>query len=579
MTPRPNYLAQQRERDVAGYTQIIQIWSLLLGCAAILSALYVTFHSLIRFPFEDQWSILAELGTLHGWYPLSLLWALHNEHRTPFAKLLETADLYWFHGRNTSLYLEIYALQAINLAAWVWTLRRIAQWPGWLVGTGAGLAAFALFWVSQHQSFNPLGVGILPATAFGFFAVLFLVLAALNRKHAVYWLLASAASAFVTEGTLASGILLWPLLVILGLRFRVRLWLVALLAVIGALATYAYVSGFHSPAQAAPPLESIRHPAVVTEYLLIYFGNAWASVNETVRKVLAALGVLLAAGCYAREFLRPALRTFSLLMLTLCMFCLGTGVLTALGRINLGLQQATQSRYQSSVLLFWLCLALYALDSAMRHGLRTALLASSGILLLTMTTLTSFSPSLEASEQDAGRMNAGALPIFADVKDDAEIFNNLIVDARLVFQERSMLRAIPAAFYVDPRYLRLGRKLDSTFSVASENRCFGALDVSRRVTDSGFPGWQLSGWAWDHQSMRPVEGITAVTEGAIINGAGVSDMLRPDVRTVHIEVSNPNVGWRMYVRGKADLPAIRVYGIVDDGKTVCLVKPVPAAPK
>jgi len=76
-----------------------------------------------------------------------------------------------------------------------------------------------------------------------------------------------------------------------------------------------------------------------------------------------------------------------------------------------------------------------------------------------------------------------------------------------------------------------------------------------------------------------VEGITAVTEGAIINGAGVSDMLRPDVRTVHIEVSNPNVGWRMYVRGKADLPAIRVYGIVDDGKTVCLVKPVPAAPK
>ncbi len=552
-----------------------------MGCAAIVSALYVTFHSLIRFPFEDQWSILVELGSNRGWYTIPLLWALHNEHRTPFAKLMETADLYWFHGRNTSLYVEIYALQAVNLFAWVWALRRIARWPKWLVGTGAGLAAFALFWASQHQSFNPLGVGILPATAFGFFAVLFLVLAALNRKRALYWLLASAAAAFVAEGTMASGILLWPLLAILALGLRVRLLLVVLFAAVGALATYAYVAGFHSPPEAASPMESIRHPGVVTEYLLIYLGNPWTSVNETVRKVLAALAIVTAAVCYAREFVRPASRTFSLFMLTLCMFCLGTGLLTALGRINLGLQQATQSRYQSSVLLFWLCLALYGLDNAMRHRLRTALMASCAILLLTMTTLTAFSPALDASEQEAERVNAGALPIYADVKDDAEIYNNLIVDARQVFQERPLLRAIPAAFYVDPRYLRLGRKLAATFTVAPANRCFGALDVSRRVADPDFPGWQLSGWAWDHQSMRPVEGITAVT-GAVtgemaINGAGVSSLLRPDVHTVHTEVSDSHVGWRMYVRGAADVTAIRVYGIVDDGKTVCLVKPVPAA--
>ncbi len=569
-------MAEQRARDVAGYTELIKFWSLLLGCVSIVAALYVTFHSLIRFPFEDQWSILAELDSVQGWYTIPLLWALHNEHRTPFAKLLETADLYWFHGRNTSLYLEIYALQAINLAVWMWTLRRVAQWPGWLVGTGTGLAAFALFWVSQHQSFNPLGVGILPATGFAFFSFLFLVLAGLHRKRSLYWLIAAIAAAFISEGTLASGILLWPLLVILALRLRIRLWMVALLVVIGALATYAYLAGFHSPPHTAKPLESIRHPGLVTEYLLVYFGNPWAAVNETVRNALAAVAIVLAIGCYAIEVVRPTAKTFGIFMLTVCMFCLGAGLLTALGRINFGVLQATSSRYHSSVLLFWLCLALYGLDGAVRHA-RTVIFASAAILLLVTSTLTSFSQSLEAARQDAGRVNAGGLPIYADVKDDAEIANNLITDANLVFLERPKLLAIPAAFYADARYQRLGRQLSSTFAIAAENRCMGDVNVSRRVPDPHFPGWQLSGWAWDRQSMRPVHDITAVTDGSTIGGAGLTDMARPDIHTVHNEVSDPNVGWRMYVRGGADLPAIRVYGIVDDGKTACLVKQVAAA--
>lgn len=50
-----------------------------------------------------------------------------------------------------------------------------------------------------------------------------------------------------------------------------------------------------------------------------------------------------------------------LLALTL-LFCFGTGLLTALKRINFGIVQAFSSRYQTVSLLFWCCMALLLLS-------------------------------------------------------------------------------------------------------------------------------------------------------------------------------------------------------------------------
>ncbi len=73
--------------------------------------------------------------------------------------------------------------------------------------------------------------------------------------------------------------------------------------------------------------------------------------------------------------------------------------------------------------------------------------------------------------------------------------------------------------------------------------------------------------------MRPVERMIAVTDGRIITGVGISGLPRPDVRNVYKEVSNPNVGWRVYLQGTQNFAAVKIYGVVDGGKTVCLVKP------
>ena len=580
MQSASRYLEQKRQQSSARYGVILALWGVILGTIAVLAALYMSVHYYLSVPFEDQWPLIEELGNNHGSYTLPLLWALHNEHRLPFAKLLFMADLYWFQGRNISLYFEIYAMQIVEWIALVWAMRQGALWPRWMVTVGAGLAAFALFWTSQFQSFlNPIGIQVVTAAAFGTICFIAIVFMVEDSRRPLLWFVLSVVSAFISEASLANGLLLWPLLVIAAIRFRLRRhWIAALLA-IAAICIAAYLIGYRSPAGHANPAESIRKPALLGQYLLIYFGNVWGSLNPVLGHILAFLGMATVSACYVWELFRPKAKPFAFAMISTCMFLLGTGFITALGRINFPLFQAAASRYQTSSLLFWLCLALYGIDTAYRNRTRYAMLASATALMLATAALPSYPLSLEGAEELRGRITAGALPLFADVKDDSEIVK-LIVPPNLVFQERPFLKQHHAAFYADRRYQLLGKAVSTQFQVAPPNRCFGFFDRDRRITDASFPGWELNGWVWDHQAMSPVSLMVAVSHDGIISGVGDSGIARPDVPAAYKEISDAHVGWRLYLQGAAaSEPDVKVYGVVDGGKTVCLATPAFSLPK
>ncbi len=573
-------LKQKRQKDMARYDVILSLWGVILGSMAVISALYVSVHYYISVPFEDQWPLIEELGNNHGSYTLPLLWALHNEHRLPFAKLLLMADLYWFRGQNISVYFEIYAMQIVEWIALVWAMRRSALWPRWLTTVGAGLAAFALFWTSQFQSFlNPIGIQIVPAAAFGAICLIAMMFMVEDSRRVLLWFLVSVVTAFFSEASLANGLLLWPLMAVAAIRFRLRWhWVAALLAV-AVICVAAYLIGYRSPAGHANPAESIRQPALWAQYLLIYFGNLWGSLNPVLGRTLAFLGMAAVSACYVWEFFRRQAKPFAFAMISTCMFLLGTGFITALGRINFPLVQAASSRYQTSSLLFWLCLALYGIDTAYRNRKRYAMLASATALMLATAALPSYPLNLQGAEELSGRITAGALPLFADVKDDPEIMK-LIVPPNLVFEQREFLKQHHAAFYGDNRYELLGKALTSQFKLAPPNRCFGYFDKERRVSDSHFPGWELEGWVWDHDEARPVSLLVAVSHDGVISGVGESGFIRPDVIAVNKEITDARVGWRVYLQGAAAVqPEVRVYGIVDGGKTACLAAPSFSLPK
>ena len=549
----------------------LAVWAVLLGGAALLVEIYFSVHFFLAVPFEDLWAIITEIARNNGTYSLSLLWAQHNEHRLPLAKLLMEADLLLFHGRNLSLYLEIYLTQIFHLTLIVWALRRYSLWPGWLIAAGCGLAAFALFWTTQSQSFlNPFGVEILPAYAFGSASILFLLSALSGSAKNWLWLALSAGAALLSGLSLASGLLLWPILLIMAIRFRLGWNKIAILGVIGTAFTAAYLAGYQSPHVHADPIESLGKPGLLADYLMVYFGLNWAPLSVRLSEVLAAAGLLAFLASYVRELLRTQIRVFPFALLSLCAFLFGTGFLTALGRVNFPLTQAASSRYQSCALLFWAFFSLYVMDLAYRQSARTAVWCTATALILATAMLPAYPGSLANAEELYTRVSAGALPLYADVRDEREIVH-LIVSPSLVFAERAFLKSHQAAFYADPRYLLLGQSLTSRFAIAPPDRCFGAFDGNRRLEDAQFGGWELVGWAWDHKALGRVQSVIAVSHDGRIHGVGENGLFRPDVRSVFPEVTDSHVGWHIYLQGNEPVEDdVRLYGVLDN-HTVCAI--------
>lgn len=564
------YLGLRDKEAGSGYGSYLVVWSLLLGSFAVLGTVYTSLKCYIPVPYEDQWATIEELGNNHGSYTLPLLWAQHNEHRSPFAKLLIMADLYLFKGQNVSLYLELYLIQILHLVTLVWLLRRWALWPPWLLTVSAGLIAFALFWESQYQSFlNPVQVCYLSAFLLATFSILSMTIALEEPNRFSPWLAYSMVAAFLAEANLANGLVVWPFLILMAFRFRLRYAYIAVLGAVAAACIALYLAGYKNPGQTANPMQSLQKPGLLIEYLMIYFGSVWGKLSSVVEGAFAIAGMAGSIFLFIRELLKPKPRPFPFAVLLLCMFLLATGFITALGRINFPLVQAASSRYQTAALLFWVLLAIYAFDAFLRRGQRPILMAVVGVLVLTSAILPSFAQGLREAHQMADRVNSGALPIYSDVKDYDEI-HKLVVSPELVFQERPFLMEHETSFYADPRYKMLGKPIHQVFLTAATNRCVGVLDTARENPSAGFPGWELTGWAWDGAKSQLVESIVTATADGTILGTGVAKLPRPDVPMNIKAVTDPNSGFRAYAKGPGTMPMVWIYGVVD-GHYVCPV--------
>ena len=355
----PQYLSRDREEKRESYTYALAAWAWMLGLAAFSLMVYASLHYSIGFPYQDEWSVIEELASNHGSYSFNLLWAQHNEHRMAIAKLLVMADLYWFKGRNISLYLELYTMQLVHFLFWGWGLRRVARWPPWMVVMGAGLAAFALFWVSQWESLlNPFVVSSLSAFVGGTIAVMALYFALEDPSKLAQWVAVSIGAAFVAETGLACGLLIWPLLLVLAIppASPARLRALAIAGLQALASRGCTLPGTSVPPWHANPMESLGKPDVVLSYLYSPTSEtAGLTVSPELGKVTCALigaggraGVVCRGNCFGPHRTGSRWRRLSL-----SVYMAGTGFLTALGRLDFAIAQAGAkplSDYRADVL-------------------------------------------------------------------------------------------------------------------------------------------------------------------------------------------------------------------------------------
>jgi hypothetical protein len=550
----------------AGLSYVI----LLGGICTIAVAVYTILVSYSSLPWWDTWEYIAAIAKGESPLSPSWLWRQHNEHRLVIQKVFFVVDLKMFHARQVFLLASIAVVQLLHLGLWGWSMRVLGGWRGALWRSGVGLVAFCIFcpapWLNYTMGFQVCYV-LVPLFATLSFIGLLLYWTDSQRypgKSSSKFLWLSILAALCATYSLANGNLLWPLLVAAALFLRLRASAVLSFAIAGAVSTSLYFYHYVRPSYHAGPTASPGTPVRLFEFVAAYFGGSWVNDAIVTAGVIGFIGLAVALVVLLRTpYYVRASRGFALQLVLTSAFCVGTAVITAVGRLRFGVTYALQNRYQTFALLFWGSLGLLLLEYAfsLRAKQYCFLMAQICILaVLVRGAILADRPIDEARAHGFG-LNIASTALRTGLY-EPKLLTTVAEDRDKLLLGVNYFREHQLSLFWGWDSSLLGSPLDKALRVVSSKDCAGRLEFTR-TTDSAAPGLLVTGWAWDRQYHQPAREIVAATEG-VITGLGAVGNRNPSVRTTDPEVSSNYAGFAGYVRQSQPGTVVKLYVILHD---------------
>jgi len=554
------------------------LWTLSIGARQIIAS-----HSLV--PLWDEWQEIDAIATApHHQPPINWLWALHNEHRIVFYRLLLLADIHLFHGNHWISFWSMLIVQVLFLVSLGWTLR-FAGVKGTIWRAVVGLGAFALFCPSQWENFGwAFQISFLLP---GLFLMLALS-ALLNYERSVrqlcprltYLGLSIVAAAAATYSN-ANGVVLWPLLLLVAVALVPRPEVIVSYAGFGLALIGLYLHNYAGPSIHSSPLDSIRHPALVLGYTAAYLGvifPAWVKIRDVLAVSSGTFGLLIALAVAVWVLRRQQREPLHVALLGFIFFTASTAFITALGRIGFGLAQAFASRYQTFNLLFWFATAslLLLLADEIDSPLRTAILAAMSVAMLLAFAV--FPLGLKASRTRTQQAEAAATALVAGVP-DMQTLAVLFGDTSLVWRDADYFRQQHLFMFSDPKNDTTGQMLSATYEIRSSRQCQGGATLVERVppgdllVDKGEGALRISGSAVKGLSKIPVWRLVIAADDKIV-GFGASTAGPFAAKHSELVRKADSGEWLGFARPPHEAAVIDVYALDDSADTVCHVATV-----
>jgi hypothetical protein len=564
------------EPETSRASSILSYAILLGGILTIGVALYMVVVSYSSLPYWDGWmevEVAAGGGSLlsPAW-----LWERDNEHRLILPKLFLAADLRLFQGRQIFLLASILGIQLLHLALLSWSMRVLGGWRGALWRTGTGLAAFCLFYPSQWTNFV---VGfqvcfVLPQLLATVSFVGLLLYWNKSQQHPekrwLTFLVLSILAAVGAAYSLASGNLLWPILILAALYLRLRRAAVLSYAITAVGSTGLYFYRLNLSSRWDQPSNTIASRAVSPLTLLNYLAKYFIG-SFTHRGMHAAEFILLSGLAIGVIVLFPALayirklRVFGIQLVLMMMFWGATAMVMAAGRAHLGIRQATESRYQTIALLFWCSVGLLLLGatSFARERRRYAfLVAQVCLLVIFVRGAATASQPIGKARRHGFALNAAGASLVTGVYDPAQL-KEAFPELDIMLWAARYLKANQLSVFAGAVPSELGKPLEDVFPVTPFGDCTGALESVEPIVEPSGPGLRVTGWAWDVKHQQPPSSIVITTNG-IITGVGAVGGWRPDVAAMQpgISISKSYAGYIAYLPEPEGISVVNLYAIL-----------------
>jgi hypothetical protein len=511
-------------------------------------------------PFWDQWDGYLDfyMRSGDGWREF---WRPHNEHRIVLSKLIFWADIKWFGGRNVlSLVSSYAALCALAGTFYGICAHYVKNWQA-RVALAGGIAVLMFSWVQWENliwAFQNQWHAVFLFALLAFFCVE----RSANDRRA-RWIILALLCATVSMGSLANGLLSFPMLVVLGLFFRIGWPRVLLFIAVTALAGWAYLHGLHSSSEVSMTQALRTMPGEIARFFILYIGSPpWDAMQRIdlvfVCGAITLFGAALAAILVLVRIPHPS-KINGICFVALTWFVVATDLATACGRVPmLGSRVAVASRYETAALVAWVSLlAFFAVNCT--TAIQRAMLG--GIWLAAAAIVVPY--QIQAIHPLSARtfdLNVAGLALRAGIY-DSPLTKILHPNAKRLegVSMKASARRISLFSEPSPDYPMYATPVTTSVT------CIGNIEAITKASKYSTLA-QITGWAYGMDGKPPAQIVLTNPEGKPI-GYGVAGSPRPDAAQATGAKDN-RAGWLAFF---APQPDYVVVVISQDGR-LCFIK-------
>jgi hypothetical protein len=543
----------------------------LVGTVTLLCGLFVAVHTIylaaiVQSPLLllDEWRVLPRyIEFMTGKLSLlSFLWEDHFGHRPALARLLFILDAKTVGGTQTLPKTVSVILCGLLAALFAMLLLRQKQIPWGTRLIGVGL--LVLVFLPNQQIFNFIigwNSAILTTVWFSVLALYLLVKSiekTTSGNRAFVLFVCALLSGILGTYSMANGLLIWPIMFLVCVRFRDWPWAI-IVALVGTAVITTYLWDFHRTGQL---LDALKQPAELIYFFFTFLGNptglSLMPLGLRAPTLFGVLGILLVIYHFFRQGWRTDHDSPTVwFLLGVCFFVIGTAGLTSAGRLTFGAElgvqplmssiEALDLRYYTFVSPLWaatLLLGFILLKRNLEIFPRNAwVILDTGALVVSIGMCGSVyitGPSSKWVMRDLHEpFERVTTAIVAGAPDQ------LALKFPYPYPDIDILLSVPylasnrlSIFHSNVDYFLYQQAHDALHKPLSDGMlldgkwCTGWIDDINKVPDVGRTSttWhQISGWTLDREMERPADGVLFADEEGRLVGIGRMLFARPDV--------------------------------------------------
>jgi len=494
----------------------------------IASTMYGIYNHYSPVPFWDMWDgyldfyVQVNNGNWNKWF------AQHNEHRTIFSNILFYIDLHYFYGLNIFLmFCNIFLMSSIAYILALVIIDLFQTKEKEILVYFVIILSFS--WI-QHENIT-WGFQSQFFSAYLFPLISFYLIVKAHQQNNNKKFVLSLIFGVLSAGTMANGIMVLPILLVLSLFLKNNILKTVLIFLVTVIVIYLYFKGYHSPSgHGSLKTTLLEHPKDFFKYLFAYLGGLFYYISGKGSVLLSQLAgiFLLLFSIYFTYLLiiKKSVTKSYFISLAFLLYYGGTAFGTAGGRSLFGIEQAFTSRYMTPSIIAWSLVFILLLHHFQKY-IQIKKIISIFLIVIVLILSVFQKKAFENTVNDLLDKKVASLALELSIYDEAST-NKIFPNYKWLVKLSKEAISQNLSIFGNDLICDLSLKMGNNFKTIANDYLIGSLD-SIEFIDNEKKYLKVRGWLFNDELNQVPKYAYIVDKNNTIIGYVISGFERIDV--------------------------------------------------